>query len=576
MRSQADDHVFRKLFEAAPGLYLVLLAEAEFTIFAVTDAYLCATMTVREEILGKRVFDVFPDNPADPSATGVRNLRASLQRAVKTKKPDAMAVQKYDVRQPAAQGGQFVERYWSPVNTPVLGTDGELQYVIHRVEDVTEYVRLRLLQEHDAARTEELESKTAEMQRELFDRAQQLQETNTALERTLRELKDERERQRSVAELAQKALSGASSESLIRRVVDVVVSCLHVECAKVMEHEPEWDDLVVRAAAGFRHDISGERVPAGIGSFSGFTMQQNEPVVLQDAATETRFELPEVLRRAGVVSGVSAEIPGIIRPFGVLAACTTRRRLFKTEEVHYLQVLANVLATAFELQWSQRKQSLLLERFITVQEEERRRIARELHDESGQALTSVLMGLGMAEDASSLDEAQAVVRRLAGITSATLDDLGRLARGLHPSGLEEMGLVPALEAYIGGIAAVPVEFDAEGFGAERLPGTVEITLYRIAQEAITNALKHSDATRISVRLSRDDSNLMLTVYDNGKGFVFDTRLRTTQQPTSRLGLYGIKERAAMAGGSLVVKSEPGQGTTISVIVPLHVTTRRAA
>jgi signal transduction histidine kinase/ActR/RegA family two-component response regulator len=132
---------FRALFEASPGLYLVLTRD--FTIVAVSDAYARATMTKREEILGRGLFEVFPDNPNDPSATGVSNLRASLERVLQNRTPDAMAVQKYDIRRPDSEGGGFEERYWNPVNSPVLGKGGELTYIIHRVEDVTEVLRLQ-------------------------------------------------------------------------------------------------------------------------------------------------------------------------------------------------------------------------------------------------------------------------------------------------------------------------------------------------------------------------------------------------------------------------------------------------
>src|SRR5438067_1892270 len=102
---------FQVLFESAPGLYLVLTPD--FTIFAVTDAYLRATMTKREGILGRGIFEVFPDNPEDPAATGVRNLKASLERVLRNRAADAMATQKYDVRRPESEGGGFEERYWS-------------------------------------------------------------------------------------------------------------------------------------------------------------------------------------------------------------------------------------------------------------------------------------------------------------------------------------------------------------------------------------------------------------------------------------------------------------------------------
>jgi len=132
---------FRVLFESAPGLYLVLTPD--FTIVAASDAYLSATMTRREDIIGRFLFDVFPDNPKDPAATGMRNLKASLERALNKKAPDVMAVQKYDIPKPGSKGKKFEERYWSPVNSPVLDKDGRVDFIIHRVEDITDFVTLK-------------------------------------------------------------------------------------------------------------------------------------------------------------------------------------------------------------------------------------------------------------------------------------------------------------------------------------------------------------------------------------------------------------------------------------------------
>lgn len=125
---------YRTLFESAPGPYLVLTPA--LIIVAVSDAYLLATMTKREEILGRHLFDVFPDNPGDPMTTAVANTRASLDRVLQHRVPDTMAVQKHDIRRPESEGGGFEERYWSPVNSPVLGAHGEVTYIIHRVEDI--------------------------------------------------------------------------------------------------------------------------------------------------------------------------------------------------------------------------------------------------------------------------------------------------------------------------------------------------------------------------------------------------------------------------------------------------------
>jgi len=170
---------FRVLFESAPGLYLVL--DRSLRIVAVSDAYLHATMTAREQIVGRGVFEVFPDNPDDPSATGVANLNASLARVLAERRPDTMAVQKYDIRQPDAEGGGFEERFWSPVNSPVFGPDGAVAYIIHRVEDVTEFIRLKQVAGAQVRAAAPKNDGTTAMETELFHRAQEIQGANQQL-----------------------------------------------------------------------------------------------------------------------------------------------------------------------------------------------------------------------------------------------------------------------------------------------------------------------------------------------------------------------------------------------------------
>jgi len=135
----AEDGRFRLLFEHMPGLYVVLTPD-RFEIVLVSNAYLRATKVTREEILGRNLFDVFPDDPSDTAATGVRALSTSLARVRDTGLPDVMAVQRYPIPRPAAEGGGFEVRYWSPINSPICDAGGRIIFIIHRVEDVTDYV----------------------------------------------------------------------------------------------------------------------------------------------------------------------------------------------------------------------------------------------------------------------------------------------------------------------------------------------------------------------------------------------------------------------------------------------------
>ena len=134
---------FRAFFDSVPGLYLVLSPDPDFIIVAVSNAYARATMTERDQIIGQKLFKIFPDNPNNLSFTGAKNLCASLNRVLSSRGADAMSVQKYDIRSPDIQGGGFEERYWKPLNTPVFDSDGILCAIIHPVEDVMENERLK-------------------------------------------------------------------------------------------------------------------------------------------------------------------------------------------------------------------------------------------------------------------------------------------------------------------------------------------------------------------------------------------------------------------------------------------------
>ena len=176
---------FRTIFEASPFLGVVL--DPSFRIIAVTDAYLKATMTNREEIIGRGIFEVFPDNPDDPSSSGVRNLTASLQRVLRSGMADTMPVQKYDIPRPESDGRAFEERYWSPVNSPVFDADHKLAYIIHRVEDVTAFIHLQMASREQSQVTQALQDRAVLMETEIFQRAKELSEANAQLHKAREE-----------------------------------------------------------------------------------------------------------------------------------------------------------------------------------------------------------------------------------------------------------------------------------------------------------------------------------------------------------------------------------------------------
>lgn len=136
---------FQRIFESIGTAYLILdPTPPSFTIVAVTDAYLSATLTTRKDLIGQNLFDAFPDNPEDKDATGVKNLSASLQRVLDRKLPDRMAIQKYDIPISRTEDKGFEVRYWSPINSPILDDAGNVLYIAHHVTDVTEHEQLIL------------------------------------------------------------------------------------------------------------------------------------------------------------------------------------------------------------------------------------------------------------------------------------------------------------------------------------------------------------------------------------------------------------------------------------------------
>jgi signal transduction histidine kinase/ActR/RegA family two-component response regulator len=221
---------FRVLFESAPGLYLVL--DPDLRILAASDAYLAATKTVREEVLGRGIFDVFPDNPDDTDASGVGNLSSSLERVRKGCVPDTMAVQKYDIRRPEEEGGGFEVRYWSPVNSAVLDKRRRLRYIIHRVEDVTEFVRLEQRGGEQEAIAGELRERAEQMQAEILRRSAELQEMNQQL--------------RSAGEAKNEFLSRTSHE--LRTPLTAIMGFSELlALAELDEPQHEWSTIIHKA-----------------------------------------------------------------------------------------------------------------------------------------------------------------------------------------------------------------------------------------------------------------------------------------------------------------------------------------
>ncbi|PYX42632.1 MAG: hypothetical protein DMG81_01250 [Acidobacteria bacterium] len=207
---------------------------------------------------------------------------------------------------------------------------------------------------------------------------------------------------------------------------------------------------------------------------------------------------------------------------------------------------------------------LLLQRVLQVQEDERQRIARELHDGAGQLMTSLLVGLRAITDARQLKPVKQQAKRLRKITSDTITELSRMARGLHSGILDDLGLAEALRRLVDEFSsAQKIDVDLK---LGQLPPLaqvkrVQLGIYRIVQEALTNIARHSRAQHVAIKFARQGPELRLTIDDDGEGFELANLL---QHPSEHLGIEGMRQRAAMMGGTLKIDSKPGKGTRIEV------------
>lgn len=377
---------------------------------------------------------------------------------------------------------------------------------------------------------------------------------------------------REQAQLLREATAALTSLDS-NQVLDSILTCLE----RVVPYDEAciflWEDADLRAVAGrgnlVQEQVVGQRYPVDSNLLREQVGSTNHALMLVNTFLG--------LHNSDYVPGwmsVPLRVRGEV--IGYLTLDSQRKTVYLQAEVALAQAFANQAAIAihnarlFEQVRAGREQlQFLSRRLVEVQETERRHIARELHDEAGQALTSLMVGLRLLE--READSPSAVLVRAAELkrmTDSVLENLHRLAMDLRPASLDHVGLVAALSQYVERFGrqhsqTLIAQFKAVGFEeGERLTSAVETTLYRIVQEALTNVAKHAQASHLDVLMKRRNDRVVIVVEDDGVGFDFAA---TLQQ--HHLGLLGMQERAEMLGGCMTVESSPGAGTTLYVEVP---------
>jgi signal transduction histidine kinase len=356
---------------------------------------------------------------------------------------------------------------------------------------------------------------------------------------------------------------------LLQKVLDITTRTFQASMGALLLREPEGDALKISAAAGFDARLPEDfKVATGKG-FAGRIAAHGEPGMILDTSSESDPLAPVVRTRAKSLWGVPLKADGHV--IGVLVIGFDRPYEWLPTERELMRAVGDRTALAIQrarmtdaLREREQKIAELSAHLLRVQEEERKRISRELHDETGQALMVIRLYLGMMESGITERAARAKIKETVEVVDRTIEGIRRIIGKLSPLVLQELGLVAAIRkeakqlAKASGVKTRVLISQDVG----RLASGTEEAIYRVVQEALHNVAKHAQARNVSVQIAREEAQVQVIVEDDGVG------IQTRNNSHSRcFGLAGIKERIAVLGGVARVTSSKGKGTRIEITVP---------
>jgi len=354
-----------------------------------------------------------------------------------------------------------------------------------------------------------------------------------------------------------------ATETDLDKLLDLIVRRLRelLDARVVALALPSGSEELRFAAVAGADDLLGTRISRSE-SKSGKVLERRRSERIDSVIDDPEVH-QEISRRLAARTGMWVPLIGREAAIGVLEIHDKEGpdARFTHDDFRLAEAFATRAAVAVEL--SHRVARDAVRRVVEAQELERTRLARELHDETGQALTSILLGLKPLEEALAGHPARAALAELREHVVSALQDVRRLAVELRPAVLDDYGLVPAIERLVDAFAEQDVRVDFHSaLGETRLPSDVETALYRVVQESLTNIVKHANAKHISVSLARRESGVAAVIEDDGAGF----DQRAVRE--GGVGLLGMRERLALLDGRLEIESRPGAGTTVVAEVPL--------
>jgi len=385
------------------------------------------------------------------------------------------------------------------------------------------------------------------------------------------------------------ALSGLwDLDAILRVVLDNVLQIMNGTIGGILLLDEQTQTLSYRVHQGLSARYVEElRFSLGEGII-GRAAQSGKSILLEDVSTDPRVAYPDLVSREGLKAFICVPLRAKDRVLGVLNVTSHMTRRFTRNDMHLLNSIGDQLGVAIEqarlyerLKKARERYQRLARQTLEAQEEERKRIARELHDETSQALSGLTLQLQALVDMTEMSGSQDTefITKLKKVQSLAVEvhsEISRLIADLRPALLDTLGLVPAIRQYAEtSLRPLGINVSVEIKGVDRrLPPEVEAGLFRWTQGAIGNIAQHSRAKNAAIVLEYQDNELLMRISDNGVGFDVSKIIDVEESGRGR-GVFSMKERVGLLGGTCSIESQPGQGTTVRARVPISWSTEDA-
>ena len=381
-------------------------------------------------------------------------------------------------------------------------------------------------------------------------------------------------------------ISGAVSglwdlDAILNMALDTVLEIVNGTIGGILLFDEQTQRLCYRAHRGLSAKYAGEMCLIPGQGIAGKVAQTGEPILLKDISEDPRAAHADLISAEGLRAFLSIPLVAKDKVVGVMNVASHMPGEFTQDDMHLLNLISYQLGTAIEqarlyerLSKARERYQILLQQALSAQEQERKRIARELHDETSQTLTGLALSLQATIDMAEMSgignaEFVAKLKKVHSLSIHASTELSKLIKELRPTLLDALGLPAAIRRYAEDSLqprGIDVSVESRGMD-ERLPSEIEVELFRIAQGAIGNIVEHSEAKNATILLQRHANLALMHIEDDGKGF--DVSKLTGVDDSGRgSGLFTMKERARRLGGSCSVKSQPGRRTKVIVGIPI--------